>query len=305
MSRKIDLHVHTNISDGLLTPKEVIDEATKNNVSILAIADHDTVDAYTNELYDYAKEKNIILINAVEISTKSDKVGIHILGYNFDINNEELKQKLYLNRNSRHVYLHDVATKLESLGYEVNTNELDKIDVVTKAHIARDIIANPKNEEILFKEFGHVPGMGEFIETIMNEGCVAYVKKETLTPKDAVELIKNAGGVAVLAHPVAYKYEDNLTEEEITKLATEIGVDGLEAYHLYTNKNDERIDENDIWVKIAKENNLITTAGSDFHKRDSKRPCLGEVADVELAQDIIDKIIENLCINKGEMKKEL
>lgn len=82
MGKRIDLHIHTTVSDGALTPKEVIDEAYKNGVSVIAIADHDTVDAYNDELFEYAKSKNIKIINAVEISTKAKKAGVHVLGYN-------------------------------------------------------------------------------------------------------------------------------------------------------------------------------------------------------------------------------
>ena len=104
MEKKIDLHIHTNKSDGKLSPKEVIDEAVKNKVSTIAIADHDTVEAYTDELFSYAKEKNINLIPAVEISTKTKKCGIHVLGYNIDINNEEFRKSLFKLRNARHDY---------------------------------------------------------------------------------------------------------------------------------------------------------------------------------------------------------
>lgn len=76
---KIDMHIHTTVSDGKLTPFEIIDEAVKNNVKVVAIADHDTVDAYTDELIKYASEKNIKLIPAVEISTKFNKISIHVL----------------------------------------------------------------------------------------------------------------------------------------------------------------------------------------------------------------------------------
>ena len=77
----IDLHVHSNYSDGELTPYEIIDEAVKNGVKYLAIADHDTIDSYTDDLFLYAEKRGIILNKAVEISTKSDTCGIHILGY--------------------------------------------------------------------------------------------------------------------------------------------------------------------------------------------------------------------------------
>ena len=190
---RIDLHIHTNKSDGELSPKEVIEEASKNGVYAISIADHDTTEAYDNELFEFANEKNVKIINGVEISTKIEKVGIHVLGYNYDLNNENFKKKLYEIRNSRHIYLKNASKKLEELGYKINTEELDKIDSVTKAHIALDIINCPENKEILLKNFGHIPNKGEFIETIMNENCPAYVKKETVTPKEAARIIREAG----------------------------------------------------------------------------------------------------------------
>ena len=99
---KIDLHIHSTLSDGVLTPKEIIDEAVKNGVSVIAIADHDNIDAYTDEFYNYAKENGIQIINAVEISTKTEKAGIHVLGYNFNIENAFLKEKLNVLKNVRH-----------------------------------------------------------------------------------------------------------------------------------------------------------------------------------------------------------
>ena len=227
MEKIIDLHVHTNISDGALTPKEVIDEAANNNVSVLAIADHDIIDAYTDDLFNYAKEKKIEIIPAVEISTKTKKCGIHVLGYNIDINSEKLKNKLFELRNIRHKYLHDVSKALNDIGYKIDTDELDKIEAVTKAHIARDVIKHEENKDLLMKDFGHIPEMGEFIETIMNEGCKAYVKKDTVSPKDAANIIRAAGGKVVLAHPVAYKHEDNLTDEDILELVKETKADAI------------------------------------------------------------------------------
>ena len=198
MSRRIDLHIHTTMSDGALTPKEVIDEASKNGTSIIAIADHDTIEAYNDELISYAESKNITLINAVEISTKASKAGIHVLGYNFDLNDKQMKERLYKLRNARHDYLHNVANKLNELGYILNVQELDKIDAVTKAHIALDVVNNEKNKDLIINNFGHIPNKGEFIETVMNENCPAYVKKETVTPKEAAEIIRAANGKVVL-----------------------------------------------------------------------------------------------------------
>ena len=290
---KIDLHIHTNCSDGSLTPFEVIDKALENRVTTISIADHDAVDAYSKELIEYAKEKGINLIKGVEISTKISKCGIHVLGYNIDINNTEFLNKLSKVRNARHDYLYNVASKLEELGYKVNTEELDKIEAVTKAHIALDIIGNKDNEELLLKEFNTIPSKGLFIETIMNEGCPAYAKKESITPKEAADLIRLAGGKVVLAHPVAYSYEDGLTPDDIKSIISDMNADGVEAYYLYVDRDNNMHNDIDKWLKVAKECNKFVTVGSDFHTIDGIHPEIGlPTLKIEIKSESILKEID-------------
>lgn len=295
MEKIIDLHIHTNISDGALTPKEIIDEAKKNNVHTIAIADHDTIDAYTKKLFNYAKSNNINIIPAVEISTKINKAGLHILGYNIDLNNKKLIEQLSKLRNSRHDYLFNVANKLNALGYKVNTEELDKIEAVTKAHISLDVISNKENEKTLLDNFGHIPSKGEFIETIMNENCPAYVKKESITPTEAAKLIREANGKVILAHPVAYTYEDNLTDEEIINIIKEINADGIESNYIYIDRNNNKINDIEKWNNYAKKLNLITTIGSDFHNFDNIHPIVGLINEnINLSLNEINNILYNL-----------
>ena len=295
MKKMIDLHIHTNKSDGFLAPKEVIDEAIKNEVSVIAIADHDTIDAYDDDLFDYAKKNNIVLIPAVEISTKSEKSGIHVLGYNFDLNNTKFREELRKIRNYRHDYLYDVSEKLKEFGYKVNVSELDKIDAVTKAHIALNVISNKENEDFLIKNFGYFPSKGEFIETLMNEGCPAYIEKSCVTPKEAADLIKAAGGKVVLAHPVAYGYEDNLTEDDIVNLIKIMSIDAIEGNYLYVDKNGIIHDDTNKWNHFAKNNNLISTIGSDFHFDDGIKPNIGfRNKKYTISKDEIDEILKYL-----------
>lgn len=295
MEEFIDLHIHTNLSDGELSPKEVIDKAIKNNVSIISITDHDTIDAYTEEVCEYAKSKNIKLISGVEISTKNEKAGIHVLGYNFDINNKIIKEKLFSLRNARHIYLKEVSEKLNTLGYIVNVEELDKIDVVTKAHIAFDVVNNKENEKVLLENFGYIPSKGEFIEAIMNEGCPAYIGKVVITPKEAADLIKVAGGKVVLAHPVAYQYIDGFADEEILKLLKDIDADGIEANYIFITQDKKKINDSDKWNKVAKEQDLFSTIGSDFHKEDGTHPKLGLInEDINISEEEKKKIVNNL-----------
>lgn len=293
--KKIDLHIHTNKSDGLLSPKEIIDEAKRKQVQTIAIADHDTVDAYTDEVYNYAKDNGIELITAVEISTKTKKCGIHVLGYNIDTSSKYLNESLKKIRNARHDYLHNVANKLNEMNYILNINKLDMIEAVTKAHIAMDIISNKTNEKQLLKQFGHIPSKGEFIETIMNENCPAYVKKETVTPKEAAEIIRKAGGKVVLAHPVAYVHEDNLTMNEVLEIINDMKADGLEANYIYTDRNNNIVNEIEKWNKFAEENHLFVTIGSDFHMENGNHAEIGlenvgVVLEDEKANEILEKI---------------
>ena len=293
--KRIDLHIHTTMSDGAFTPKQVIDEAYKNGVSVMAIADHDTTESYTDELFEYAKSKNIKLIPAVEISTKASKAGVHVLGYNFDWKDEKFKEELFKLRNIRHDYLHDVAKKLEEIGYYLNVEELDKIDAVTKAHIALDIVNNEKNKAKLMNDFGYIPSKGEFIETIMNENCPAYVKKRTVSPKQAADIIRKANGKVVLAHPVAYVHEDGFTDEDILNIINDMKPDGLEANYLYHDRYNNEIDETKKWNEFANKNNLFVTIGSDFHNKDGIRPEIGFVnTNFALTDEEVDKIVKNI-----------
>lgn len=295
MKQRIDLHIHTTISDGTFSPFEVIDEAKLNGISVISIADHDTIDEYTEEFYHYARSNKIKIINGVEISTKSHGVGIHVLGYNIDIKSEELKNSLYRLRNIRHKYLHDVGTKLEKIGYRLNIDELDKIDTVTKAHIAINIISDLKNKELLLKEFNHIPKKGEFIESIMNEGCKAYVEKDYITPLDAANIIRKAGGKVVLAHPVAYIHQDGLTKQDILEIIKEMNADGIEANYVFIDKNRKKYNESEEWNRFAKENGLLATIGSDFHYKDDIHPKIGLVNEnINLTEAEIDNIISTL-----------
>ena len=295
MKKLIDLHIHSNLSDGELSPKEIIDRAVNNGVNVIAIADHDTTLAYNDDLFKYAEEKNIKIIPAVEISTKFKGIGIHVLGYNFDINNKKLKDKLYYIRNARHIYLYDVSSKLKELGYIIDVNSLDKIDAVTKAHISLNIIENNDNKDLLLKTFGHIPSKGEFIETLMNEECPCYVEKETISPKEASDLIREAGGKVILAHPVAYKYENDLSDDDILNLVKEMNPDGIEANYVYLDRNGNKINESTHWNNLAKHHNLIITIGSDFHKNDGIHSDIGLInEDIVLNDNEINSIIDNL-----------
>ena len=277
MEKKIDLHIHTNCSDGDNNIYEVIDMAINNKLDMISITDHDTVMAYSDEVFKYAYDRGIELVTGVEISVKYNNETIHVLGYNIDVENENLYNKLEMIRNQRHIYLRDVADKFMTLGYIVNVDSLDKIEAVTKTHIANDIINNKNNSKLLIDKFGYIPDKGEFIESMMNEGCPCFVKKKSISPVMAAEMIREAGGVVFLAHPVAYKYEDGLTDEDILRIVREMNADGIEANYIYVDKFNNVIDDREHYQKLARDNGLKISTGSDFHKIDGIHPEIGFV----------------------------
>ncbi len=156
---------------------------------------------------------------------------------------------------------------------------------------------NEKNNEKLMLDFGHIPNKGEFIEAIMNEDCIAYVEKRTPTPKEVAGVIRKAGGKVVLAHPVAYVYQDNFTDEDILKLVREMKPDGIEANYLFVDTNGKIIDETDKWNKFAKENDLFVTVGTDFHRKEGVYKEIGFTnTDFKLENEVIEKIIKNISL---------
>ena len=188
-----------------------------------------------------------------------------------------------------------MSKKLEDLGYEVNVEELKKAPSVTKAHISLDVVSNPNNNELLMKTFGHIPSKGEFIETIMNENCPAYVEKFSISSVEASEIIHLAGGKVSLAHPVAYKHEDGVDADWVANLVNQMKPDGLEANYLYVNRNEEEIDETAFWNEFATAHGLFPTVGSDFHAIDEIRPDIGFANKAfKLEPSQIDLILKNL-----------
>lgn len=290
-----DLHIHSNKSDGKLSPKEIIDMAAKHGVKVIAITDHDTVAAHTKQVHDYAEEKGVVLLTGIEISSENARGGFHILGYNIDVNNEFLKQGIKRLKENRMAILSESARKLGELGFKVDTEELKKLESIAKGSIAENVIDNPENKEALINKFGHIPGKGEFIQTYMNKGCPAHVKKDHITPAEAAEMIRRAGGKVVLAHPVVYIYEKNFSEEDVVNVINEIKPDGIEANYVCYDKLNNRHYEYDRWKAIANKFNMFATIGSDFHRDDGIRPLVGFVNEnIALSSDDEQKIKDNL-----------
>lgn len=277
---KRDLHIHTTCSDGVFSPLEILEMAKKAGANEISITDHDSVNAYSPEVFLKAKELGINLRVGVEISTNFNGKGVHVLGYDFDRFNSELVSTLNRLKSARQDYLFAVAEKLAELELYVETDKLSTVESVTKKHIALNVIENPKNQTSLMAEFGHVPSYGELIEGLMNEGCKAYTKKFTITPMEASAVIHSAGGKVVLAHPVAYAYEDGAQVSDIETLLDDMHADGVEANYLYVDRHGVLHDDRALWNDVAYRKNLMVTQGSDFHAfvNDGVHPTIGSVS---------------------------
>lgn len=294
---KFDLHIHSTKSDGRLSPKEIIDEAAKNGVEVIAITDHDTVSAHTKQLHEYAREKGVKLLTGIEISSENARGGFHILGYNIDTENEALKAGVKKLKENRQAILEESSKKLAEFGFKVETEKLKNLESIAKGSIAENLLDNPDNKQALLERFGHMPTKGEFIQTFMNRGCPAYVQKEHITPAQAAEMIRKAGGKVVLAHPVVYIYEKGFSEEDVINVIKEINPDGVEANYVLYDKSNVRHYEYDRWSGVAKKFNAFLTIGSDFHRDDGIRPLIGFVNENIVLSEDDEKILKERLFN--------
>lgn len=242
-----DLHIHTIASDGILSPEEVIDTSINMGLSGIAITDHDTV-ASLKIAEDYLKDmkNNFKFIPGIELNTDYKNSEVHILGYFIDYNNQPLLDKLIDLRNSRYKRAEKMIEKLRSMGFLIDFQMVKKLsgnDLIGRPHIAQALV-----------DKGYVFSVKEAFDKYISKGRPAYIPRYKFSPNEAINLIKKAGGIAVLAHPGLIK--NNLIVKEII----EMGIEGIEVY--YPEHHPIQIDN---YLKICEEKNLLITGGSDFH----------------------------------------
>ncbi|MEF3280550.1 MAG: PHP domain-containing protein [Elusimicrobiota bacterium] len=238
----INLHTHSNFSDGVLTPKEVINFAFQKGVHYFSLTDHDTVNGIL-ALSD-SDIKGIKFIKGIEISSCEHDY-LHILGYNIDIKNKSFLSDIAEYRRRRISRVVDIIKKLNDVGIDIKFEDLEfkESSTVGRPHIADALVKK-----------GYGKTRTEVFYKYLVEGCHAYVKPRGPRLEEAIKTIKNAGGVAVLAHPSTI--EGSLNVEEVIKS----GFDGIEAFYpTHTNNKVKK------YLGIAAKYNLIVTAGTDFH----------------------------------------
>lgn len=249
-NNKVDLHLHTNYSDGDLSPDELIMLAKENKMNLIAITDHDTV----NGLKNINNKDNIEVINGIEFSCKVDKGRLHLLGYDIDVNNKELNNKLNeLRDNSLNTILSLIVQLKIDYGIVFKYDDIKDL-INSNHHLGRPDLAK------LLMKYGYVNEVQEAFDKYLND-CYEKIRgtNKWLTYEEAIKLIVKSGGIPVLAHPKSLKLE----KKELLLLLKDMiscGLKGMEVYHSSHNLGDIKLYES-----IAKELNLFISGGSDYH----------------------------------------
>lgn len=253
---RIDLHCHTHCSDGSLSPQTLIDRAVNYQIDVLAITDHDTVEGF-NIAQDYIVEKNIPLklVSGIEISTSWQGFEIHIVGLNIDVNNPALQQLIVNQQRSREQRAITIGEKLAKCGFENAYDDAKALadnGTITRAHFAK----------VLFQQ-GHVATMQKAFDQYLGKKGrntqKAYVKPQWCSIEDAVQAIHEAGGSAVMAHPIRYDLSSKWLRRLIIHFKESDG-DGLEVVLPQMNPQQRQT-----MLNYCLEYNLYASTGSDFH----------------------------------------
>lgn len=275
----IDLHTHSTASDGQYSPTELMRLAKENGITVIALTDHDTVSGVA-EAKAEAERLGIKFVSGIEISSDSEIGSMHILGYNIDPNDTKLIETCEWFVNQRQERANKIFRFLEERGVPLSRESVEKYSnggLLIRPHFARAMV-----------DAGYVQNTREAFDKYLDVPEVKNIKREKLSPEQSFELIKGAGGIPVLAHPIQLK-TDIAGLSEIVKKLTKKGLAGMECY--YSTHSPEQTAE---YLKIAKENGLFVTAGSDFHGEKIK-------PDIKLGTGINN----SMCIEELEFTKLL
>ncbi len=259
MPGHIDLHTHSSFSDGTHSPTQIAEKAHKLGLKAVALTDHDTT-AGLDEFLSLKKVNGPQIVPGIELSAHHHLCSIHILGYGIDHNNHFLQEKLKSIQAAREKRNLAILQKLRSFGFPL---DLSQIEGIAEGQIGRPHIAN------LMVKKGIVRNENEAFARFLKKDKKAYVEREFLPVEDAIAIIRQAGGVAALAHPASVDPTCTFLYRLIEDLCKN-GLEALEVYHPVHNKK-----HISFFSRICREMNLLATGGSDFHGRDRDRTGLG------------------------------
>lgn len=249
---KIDLHTHSNTSDGTQTPTELVAAAKAAGLDVVALTDHDTFDGLP-EAQRAADEVGVHLVQGMEMSCRHDGHSVHLLAYGVDPHDAALGAELARIREGRTGRLGPVLEKLEQLGVGVSEEQVlaqvGDSPSVGRPHIADALVAA-----------GHVADRTEAFDRFLADGGPAHVPRYAASVEQAIDLVHGAGGAAVLAHPWGRGRKANLPPDFIARLAHEHGLDGIEVDHQDHDQHDR-----ELLRVLAGDNGLVMTGSSDHH----------------------------------------
>jgi predicted metal-dependent phosphoesterase TrpH len=259
----IDLHTHSNASDGSLPPREVVRLAKERRLQALALTDHDTIDGLP-EAVAAGQELDIEVIPGVEISARHANGSMHILGYFLDYESEVLAQRLTVLKQARKDRNPQIIAKLNDMGIPITMEQVERISgvgQVGRPHIARALY-----------EGGYVRSLQEAFDIYLGNNGRAYVSKFRFPPEEALAMIRDAKGIPVLAHPFTLGLH---TPETLRALLQELmaqGLAGVECYYPEHSSTQEAL-----YLFLARELGLLITGGSDFHGDNKPEVTLGRI----------------------------
>jgi predicted metal-dependent phosphoesterase TrpH len=247
---RIDLHTHSNCSDGSYSPRRLVKLAKERGLGAVALTDHDTV-AGVQEAEAAGREFDIEVVPGVEISAQYSSGTMHILGYYVRATDTELVRSLEELQQARAARNPKIVERLQALGLEIAFDEVLALSggQVGRPHIAKTLVHR-----------GYVTSIDEAFSLYLKKGAPAYVEKFRFSPQDAIAMIRNGGGLAVLAHPLTLGIEK---PGELTRLVTELKTMGLEGIEVFYPNHSEEITA--LYKRIASRLDLLHTGGSDFH----------------------------------------
>lgn len=272
---KVDLHLHTTVSDGRLLPAELVQLAHKNGVRRMAITDHDATDGLPEAIAEGGR-LGVEIVAGIELSADIPEREVHILGFFLDYHQPAFQDMLGQFRAGRVDRAQGMVARLASLGAPVSwerVKELAGDGSVGRPHIAQALL-----------EAGHVASISEAFDRYIARNGPAYVERFKLTPADAIELIHSVGGVAALAHP--RETEDTL---ELLPELVEAGLDGIEVYY----SRDYGPGSIQELLDLAGKYDLVPTGGSDYHgfPMGGAHTVLNEPGSVDIPPEVVDNLL--------------
>jgi predicted metal-dependent phosphoesterase TrpH len=255
----VDLHAHTTASDGTYTATELVAEAAHRGVRVLAVTDHDNTDAVAPALVAAAAHPPLVVVPGIEINTDGDGGEVHVLGYFVDHEAAWLRDLLREFREDRARRIYRIAERLGALGLPIDPGEVFALvseGSAGRPHVARVMVAR-----------GYVATVKEAFDRYLRAGGPAHVSHRKMEPREACQVIRKAGGLAVVAHPAF----NEGSEPMIRALAAAGVLDGVECYYA-----EHTPEETARFVGLCRELGLATTGGSDFHGPAVRAATLGQ-----------------------------